>query len=137
MATAASRDGGHERLCHPGWRWSDCSRWSMGGQNATARRLAVPDLTTTVLTLTVTGLVADTTSLSVRARRLVAILSMLIGALAGGLLIQLDLSHRAALAGRRAAARLRCHGSHCRQPRRCPDVAIDPPPSQLVTRSVS
>ena len=60
---------------------------SMGGQNATARRLAVPDLTTTVLTLTVTGLVADTTPSSVRARRLVAILSMLIGALAGGLLL--------------------------------------------------
>jgi hypothetical protein len=34
---------------------------AMGGQNAVVRRLAVPDLTTTVLTLTVTGLVADTT----------------------------------------------------------------------------
>ena len=31
----------------------------MGIQNATARRLAVPDLTTTVLTLTLTGLAAD------------------------------------------------------------------------------
>ena len=35
---------------------------AMGGQNAVVRRLAVPDLTTTVLTLTVTGLVADTTA---------------------------------------------------------------------------
>ena len=35
---------------------------AMGGQNAVVRRLAVPDLTTTVLTLTVTGLVADTTT---------------------------------------------------------------------------
>jgi len=32
---------------------------SMGAQNATARRLAVPDLTTTVLTLTITGIAAD------------------------------------------------------------------------------
>ena len=32
---------------------------AMGVQNATARRLAVPDLTTTVLTLTLTGIAAD------------------------------------------------------------------------------
>jgi uncharacterized membrane protein YoaK (UPF0700 family) len=32
---------------------------SMGIQNAGARRLAVPDLTTTVLTLTITGIAAD------------------------------------------------------------------------------
>jgi hypothetical protein len=32
---------------------------AMGTQNAAARRLAVPDLTTTVLTLTITGLYAD------------------------------------------------------------------------------
>src|SRR5438046_1454393 len=32
---------------------------AMGIRNATARRLAVPDLTTTVLTLTMTGLAAD------------------------------------------------------------------------------
>jgi uncharacterized membrane protein YoaK (UPF0700 family) len=61
---------------------------AMGGQNAVARRLAVPDLTTTVLTLTVTGLVADSTSSSVRVRRLVSVLSMLGGALAGGLLLR-------------------------------------------------
>jgi uncharacterized membrane protein YoaK (UPF0700 family) len=61
---------------------------SMGGQNAVARRLAVPDLTTTVLTLTVTGLVADSTSRSVRVRRLVAVLSMLGGAVTGGLLLR-------------------------------------------------
>jgi uncharacterized membrane protein YoaK (UPF0700 family) len=35
---------------------------ALGGQNAIVRRLAVPDLTTTVLTLIVTGLVADATS---------------------------------------------------------------------------
>ena len=32
---------------------------SMGIQNATARKLGVPDLTTTVLTLTITGIGAD------------------------------------------------------------------------------
>jgi len=31
----------------------------MGIQNATARKLAVPDMTTTVLTLTITGTAAD------------------------------------------------------------------------------
>ena len=60
---------------------------AMGGQNAVVRRLAVPDLTTTVLTLTVTGLVADTTARSVRARRVVAVLAMLAGALVGGALL--------------------------------------------------
>jgi uncharacterized membrane protein YoaK (UPF0700 family) len=60
----------------------------MGGQNAIARRLAVPDLTTTVLTLTLTGLVADATPWSVRVRRLVPIVAMLGGALAGGALLR-------------------------------------------------
>jgi hypothetical protein len=61
---------------------------AMGGQNAVVRRLAVPDLTTTVLTLTVTGLVADTTSQSVRGRRLISVLAMLGGALTGGVLLR-------------------------------------------------
>jgi uncharacterized membrane protein YoaK (UPF0700 family) len=61
---------------------------AMGGQNAVARRLAVPDLTTTVLTLTVTGLVADTTTTKVRLRRLVPVLAMLGGAFAGGVLLR-------------------------------------------------
>lgn len=61
---------------------------AMGGQNAIARRLAVPDLTTTVLTLTVTGLVADATTWRVRLRRLVPVLAMLGGALAGGALLR-------------------------------------------------
>jgi uncharacterized membrane protein YoaK (UPF0700 family) len=61
---------------------------AMGGQNAVVRRLAVPDLTTTVLTLTVTGLVADTTPGSVRGRRLISVLAMLAGALTGGVLLR-------------------------------------------------
>jgi uncharacterized membrane protein YoaK (UPF0700 family) len=57
---------------------------AMGGQNAVVRRLAVPDLTTTVLTLTVTGLVADSTAQPVRIRRLISVLAMLTGVLIGG-----------------------------------------------------
>jgi uncharacterized membrane protein YoaK (UPF0700 family) len=60
---------------------------AMGGQNGMARRLAVPDLTTTVLTLTYTGLVADATARSVRLRRLESIVAMLAGAFAGGALL--------------------------------------------------
>ena len=52
------------------------------------RRLAVPDLTTTVLTLTVTGLVADTSPAPVRMRRLLAVLAMLAGVLVGGILLR-------------------------------------------------
>jgi uncharacterized membrane protein YoaK (UPF0700 family) len=62
---------------------------ALGGQNEIARRLAVPDFTTTnVLTMTVTGLVADATSWSVRGRRLMPIVAMLGGAFAGGVLLR-------------------------------------------------
>jgi uncharacterized membrane protein YoaK (UPF0700 family) len=61
---------------------------AMGGENAVVRRLAVLDLTTTVLTLTLTGLVADTTPQSVRGRRLTSVLAMLAGAFTGGLLLR-------------------------------------------------
>lgn len=63
---------------------------AMGLQNATARALAVPDLTTTVLTLTITGIAADTQTGargSRLGRRLVPILAMLAGAVAGALLV--------------------------------------------------
>ena len=63
---------------------------SMGARNATVRRIAVPDLTTTVLTMTLTGLAADSPlfggSGKGSARRIAAVLAMLIGALAGALL---------------------------------------------------
>jgi uncharacterized membrane protein YoaK (UPF0700 family) len=61
---------------------------AMGAQNAVVRRLAVPDLTTTVLTRTVAGLVADASAPDVRWRRLGSVATMLAGALAGGLLLQ-------------------------------------------------
>lgn len=64
---------------------------AMGMQNATARRLAVADLTTTVLTLTITGLAADGRVGAGGSARLgprsLAIGSMFIGALAGAVLI--------------------------------------------------
>jgi uncharacterized membrane protein YoaK (UPF0700 family) len=64
---------------------------AMGLQNAVARRLAVPDLTTTVLTLTITGMGADSTFVggtgSKAGRRLVSIAAMLIGAVLGALLV--------------------------------------------------
>jgi uncharacterized membrane protein YoaK (UPF0700 family) len=60
---------------------------AMGIQNATARKLAVPDLTTTVLTLTITGMSADSGlgggSGSKSGRRSLAIAAMLGGAVAG------------------------------------------------------
>jgi uncharacterized membrane protein YoaK (UPF0700 family) len=63
----------------------------MGIQNATARRLAVPDLTTTVLTLTLTGLAADSQLAGGAgghpARRLIAVSAMFAGALLGALLV--------------------------------------------------
>ena len=61
---------------------------ALGGQNAVVRRLAVPDLTTTVLTLTVTGLVADASPTAVRARRTVAVVAMFLGAVIGGLMLR-------------------------------------------------
>ena len=63
---------------------------AMGTQNAMARRLAIPDLTTTVLTLTVTGIAADSRLAGGAgghpARRLIALTAMLAGALVGTLL---------------------------------------------------
>ena len=65
--------------------------FAMGVQNATARKLGVPDLTTTVLTLTVTGIAADSRlaggSGPHPGRRLVAVLAMLAGAVVGGMLV--------------------------------------------------
>jgi uncharacterized membrane protein YoaK (UPF0700 family) len=64
---------------------------AMGVQNATARRLAVPDLTTTVLTLTLTGLAADSTLAGGKnphpGRRLQATAVMFLGAAVGAFLV--------------------------------------------------
>ena len=64
---------------------------AMGVQNAAARKLAVPDLTTTVLTLTITGMAADRlvgTGAAVRAsRRVSAVVVMFTGALVAAILV--------------------------------------------------
>jgi uncharacterized membrane protein YoaK (UPF0700 family) len=64
---------------------------SMGIQNAVARKLAVPDVTTTVLTMTITGIGADSRiaggSGSMAPRRLVSIVTLLVGAFVGALLV--------------------------------------------------
>ena len=71
---------------------------AMGAQNAAARRLAVPDLTTTVLTMTLTGIAADLRARNgpVMARRLLAVATMLAGAVLGAWLV-LHVSPAAAL----------------------------------------
>jgi uncharacterized membrane protein YoaK (UPF0700 family) len=68
---------------------------AMGVRNATVRRLGVPDLTTTVLTMTLTGLAADSRiaggSGKGSVRRFSAVLAMLSGALVGALLLKISL----------------------------------------------
>jgi uncharacterized membrane protein YoaK (UPF0700 family) len=65
---------------------------AMGVRNATVRKIALPDLTTTVLTLTLTGLAADSPlagGANPRAwRRGASVLSMFLGAGAGALLVR-------------------------------------------------
>jgi uncharacterized membrane protein YoaK (UPF0700 family) len=72
---------------------------ALGVQNAVARKLAVPDMTTTVLTMTLTGVGADIRAVfgeegrvrgsargaarSALGRRLLAVAAMIVGALAG------------------------------------------------------
>jgi uncharacterized membrane protein YoaK (UPF0700 family) len=60
---------------------------AMGVRNATVRKLAVPDLTTTVLTMTLTGLAADSRLAggdgAGSTRRVFAVGTMLVGALVG------------------------------------------------------
>jgi len=81
---------------------------AMGIRNATVRRLAVPDLTTTVLTMTITGLAADSRlaggSGNGSARRTSAILAMLAGAIAGALLLRTGLTLPLAVAAALALA---------------------------------
>jgi uncharacterized membrane protein YoaK (UPF0700 family) len=68
---------------------------AMGVRNATVRKLGVPDLTTTVLTMTLTGLAAESRAAGGTGggsvRRIAAVLAMLTGALAGALLLEISL----------------------------------------------
>ena len=73
---------------------------AMGVQNAAAQRLAIPELTTTVLTRTLTGIASEARLAgghgSPVGRRSLAVLAMLLGALIGALLA-LNVSIAAAL----------------------------------------
>lgn len=68
--------------------------WGMGVRNAAVRRIAVPDLTTTVLTMTLTALAAESRPAGGAGqgsvRRLAAVLSMFTGALVGALLLKIS-----------------------------------------------
>jgi uncharacterized membrane protein YoaK (UPF0700 family) len=65
---------------------------AMGLRNATVRRLKVPDLTTTVLTLTLTGLAADSSlsggENSNWRRRVSAVVATFVGAVLGAVLVR-------------------------------------------------
>jgi uncharacterized membrane protein YoaK (UPF0700 family) len=69
--------------------------FAMGVRNAAVRRIGVPDLTTTVLTMTLTALASESRPAggtgAGSTRRLAAVFAMLLGALAGALLLKTEL----------------------------------------------
>ena len=76
---------------------------AMGFRNATAPKLGLPDLTTTVLTLTITGLAADSSlagGTNPRWRRRVAsVLLMFVGAAVGGVILKRSVGAALCLCG--------------------------------------
>ena len=76
---------------------------AMGLRNATVRRLAVPDLTTTVLTLTLTGLAADSSLAGGNnprsLRRIFSVVAMFGGAAIGAILLRYGLALPLVVAG--------------------------------------
>ena len=93
---------------------------AMGIQNTIARRLAVPDLTTTVLTMTLTGIAADVRSRgggAGLARRLLSVAMMLGGGVAGAVLVlRVSTSSALALATSLLAAVVVGAALSCRRP---------------------
>jgi uncharacterized membrane protein YoaK (UPF0700 family) len=75
---------------------------AMGARNATVRKLAIPDLTTTVLTMTLTGIAADSPlahGSNVRlARRIGAVVAVLAGAALGAVVIRYSIAAALAIA---------------------------------------
>jgi uncharacterized membrane protein YoaK (UPF0700 family) len=82
--------------------------FSMGVRNAAVRHIAVPDLTTTVLTMTLTALAAESRPAGGAGqgsvRRVSAVLAMFAGALAGALLLKVTVALPLALAAGLALA---------------------------------
>jgi uncharacterized membrane protein YoaK (UPF0700 family) len=76
---------------------------AMGFRNATTRKLGVPDLTTTVLTLTITGLAADSSLAGGNnprwRRRVASILLMFVGAAVGGVILKRSVAAALCLCG--------------------------------------
>jgi uncharacterized membrane protein YoaK (UPF0700 family) len=69
---------------------------AMGTRNAAVRKLAIPDLTTTVLTLTITGIAADSSIANGNnprlARRVASVVAMFLGAAMGAVIIHYSVS---------------------------------------------
>src|SRR5258706_9044085 len=69
---------------------------AMGTRNAAVRKLAIPDLTTTVLTLTITGIGADSSLANGNnprlARRVASVAAMFLGAALGAVVIRYSIS---------------------------------------------
>ena len=69
---------------------------AMGTRNAAVRKLAIPDLTTTVLTLTITGIGADSSLANGTnprlARRVASVAAMFLGAALGAVVIHHSIS---------------------------------------------
>lgn len=92
---------------------------ALGLRNATVRRLGVPDLTTTVLTLTLTGLAADSRLAggggAGSGRRVASVAAMLGGAAVGALLLRHSVAAPLALC---AVVSGCCAAAACLGPRR-------------------
>jgi uncharacterized membrane protein YoaK (UPF0700 family) len=104
---------------------------AMGLQNSVARKLAVPDLTTTVLTMALTGVAADLRAGAGPAitRRLLSVVSMFAGAVVGAVLV-LHTQVAVALAvatGLLLVVAATAFGTHRRQLISTPDVAARDP----------
>jgi uncharacterized membrane protein YoaK (UPF0700 family) len=76
----------------------------MGLQNAVVRKIAIPDMTTTVLTLTVTGIAADSSLAGGNnphwRRRGGAVAAMLVGAAVGAAMVRWSLPLAPAIGAR-------------------------------------
>jgi len=69
---------------------------AMGFRNATVRALAIPDLTTTVLTMTLTGIAADSSLAGGKntrlSRRVASVMALLLGGLVGAWLVRTSIT---------------------------------------------
>lgn len=101
---------------------------AMGAQAATARHIAVKDVTTVVVTSTITGLAADSRLGAGKAegtsRRFAAVLLILAGAAAGASLLQAHIAIPLLLAGVLVAAAAAVGGWHARVSARAKEGAV-------------